>query len=463
MRAALLALALLLAGCLGAQTPPPPAGPGTPSPPVGAGPAGMTFSAPMLIDDVRAGGEPVIAITHNGVIIVSAHPGYTHLHNPGDPTDLPDEALLPTTGQSYLWRSLDQGKTWQTIGTPNAPMGDGPRGTEPGVSDPDMTVTSSNRVYHTDLEALASASVGWSDDDGATWLMGNPVASGGAVDRQWLASIDDTVYFTANYFSDHRVLRSTDGVTWQRLGDTQCGGDFVGAPDGTLYAACGAGVSTSEDGGMTFEVRAIPDHDGGGITEPAVDGAGNVWVAWLEGRNALWAAGSPDKGKTWPWQHNLTGAVHDVVAPNETEPPMLVFPWVSAGSAGRIAVSTFAGAGSEASADTQNWSVVSVAVFGADTNASAAQGYMIYPGDHLGLICRGGTGCQVGSMQGDAASDRRLGDFFETTIDKDGFLHLTFANTSVHPADWISHPAYVRQVDGPRFLADGDTFEPLQG
>lgn len=456
----LAALALIAAGCVAPTTPP-----GPTQPPLAGDPAALRFSEPLLIDEVRAGGEPVIAVTRAGVLVVSAHPGFTHYHASSDPAHLPVEILAPFAGQSFVWRSTDQGATWAPIGLPNAPGGEGPRGAGFGVSDPDLTVTADNVVYLTDLEGLAAASVSWSSDDGATWVEGNPAASGAPVDRQWLASHQDTVYFTANYFSDHRLLRSTDGLQWERLGDVPCSGDLLAAPDGTLYAGCGSGVAVSEDGGTVWEERAVPGHENSGraLTEPAVDGAGNVWLAWHEDEASLWLAGSPDKGITWPWVHDLTPALRTALGGSAD---LTVFwPWVSAGSAGRVAVTAYASPTPPPSDDPgqldRSWSVVTIAAFDTAGAAPVVSGHVVKEGFHVGPVCQAGTSCQTRSMTGDPTGDRRLGDFFETTIDAEGWLHIVYSDTTTRPTDVISHPGYVRQTAGPRFVTDG--FFPLQG
>jgi hypothetical protein len=417
----------------------------------------------MLIDEVRAGGEPVIAALGDGVLVVSSHPGFTHYHASDDPAHVPAELLAPFAGQSYLWRSADGGATWTHIGVP-AGQAQGPRGLGFGVSDPDFTVTANGRVWHTDLEALAAASVSWSDDGGLTWVQGNPIASGGPVDRQWLAASGDTVYFTANYFSDHRILSSQDGLTWQRLGDVPCSGDLVAAPDGTLYAGCGAGMAVSEDGGATWEERLVPDNaqDGRSLLEPAVDGAGNVWVAWDESEATLKVAGSPDKGLTWPWVHDLTPAVRTALG-GATD-LAFVWPWVSAGSQGRIAITAYVSPTAPPSSGEpldRPWHLVTVALFEADSAAPRIAAHLLKEAFHQGPICQAGTACQLTSVRGEPSGDRRLGDFFETTIDQEGFLHVVFSDTTTRPSDVISHTGYVRQVGGPRFVVDG--YAPGQG
>jgi hypothetical protein len=420
----------------------------------------------MLIDELRAGGEPVIAQAHDGSIVISSHPGWTHYHPSSDQTHAGTELVEPASAQSYLWRSTDGGKSWTHIGLPGAD-GAGPRGTAPGVSDPEFTVRADGVIFHTDLEALAMSSVSWSKDNGATWTEGNPIAAGGPNDRQWLASFGPYVYFTANYFVDHHIQRSTDGLTWERLGNIppSCS-DLISASDGTLIAACGSGIAVSEDGGFSWQRRLVPEDEstgvlrGGGIAEPGLDSSGNVWVAWEVNETSLFIAGTPDKGLSWPWIRNITGSVKAALGSDTVR---MVWPWISAGSTGRVAVTLYATPTADPSASgsiDREWSVVTVAALSA-TSPAIPTAYVVKKGHHVGPICQSGTACQVSSVQGDPNSDRRLGDFFETTIDREGFLHVAYSDTHTKATDVISHVGYVRQTGGPRFVVDG--YVPTQG
>jgi hypothetical protein len=69
-------------------------------------------------------------------------------------------------------------------------------------------------------------------------------------------------------------------------------------------------------------------------------------------------------------------------------------------------------------------------------------------------------------VQGEPSGDRRLGDFFETTIEPGtGFLMGAWSNTNARADDVISHPQFVRQVGGVRLLTDADlrAYAPTQG
>ncbi|PSG97817.1 hypothetical protein BRD56_03510 [Thermoplasmatales archaeon SW_10_69_26] len=431
----------------------------------------MTFANETLIDDTRAGGEPVIATTSEGSLLVSAHPGSTHYHPSDETGHVGSEFVTPTSGQSYLWRSTDDGDTWTHIGTPGAGEA-GPRGLGLGISDPDFTVDG-DRIYRTDLLALASAPVDWSDDDGQTWVQGNPVASEGVVDRQWLASHNGTVYFTANYFAPdpgRHVLASEDGLVWERRGDLpgDCGADFVASPhDGTLYAGCGDGIAVSTDDAQSWEQHTIPGHEGASarMTEPAVDGAGNVWMAIQENETEMSIAGSPDQGETWPWIHDVTDEVRHAL--NDTEDLTMMWPWISAGSEGRVAASIYASPTpppSDEGPDDRSWNVVTVAAMDADTaTGPAAHGYPVAEDVHRGPVCQSGTFCQVSSLQGEDSGDRRLGDFFETTIGRDGKLFVTYSDTTTKPEDVVAHPGFVKQTGGPSFIAEDSDYRPTQG
>jgi len=437
------------------------------------------FDPPVIIDQVRAGGEPVIAITHAGTILVSAHPGYTHYHT-GDPSDPPTEVILPSSLQSYLWRSTDNGTTWTHIGLPGST--EGPRSAGWGVSDPEFTVMQDGTICYTDLLALASSSVACSQDDGQTWLPGNPVASGGPNDRQWLASHGEELYFTANYFANHRVRASTDkGLTWEDRGDVPCDQDLVADPGtGHLVVGCTPsrdvrtlGIAVSPDGGLSWAERPIEGLEGGGqrvMAEPAIDSDGNIWVAVTRDEDAVLVAGTPDEGQTWPWVIDVTPAAvagwqHDgfETSGNTT----FVWPWVSAGSAGRVAV-TWIGSASDADSGEQSgpWHMWTAFILEADTaDPTVVVTRLTQSPMHTAPICQDGTTCQVTSMAGRPAGDRRLGDFFETTIGPDGFLYAAWSNTAATPDDVVSHPEFVRQVGGVRLIEDElvGRFVPTQG
>jgi hypothetical protein len=445
------------------------------------------FSVPQLIDTVRAGGEPVIAILPSGTILVSAHPGWTHYHPSEDPTHPGSELVTPANIQSYLWRSTDGGETWSHVNLAGLPVDNLPRSTAIGVSDPEWTVMEDGTICGTDLIALASSSTSCSHDDGVTWFTnGNPVAAGGVNDRQWLASHGEEFYFTANYFVDHHIRASTDyGLTWEDRGDVPCSGDLIANPsNGHLIAACTAGVAVSEDAGWTWEVRSVPETDAnnnslprGGqriMAEPAIDAAGNTWIVWTEGERRMWIAGSPDEGQTYPWVHEITphfnlysrampidvadfGSASKYSEEHGTN-GSYIWPWISAGSDGRVAVSWIGGFSETRSAAYNDpWFLFTAYVLDANNATPSVSVNALTPTPiHYGPICQSGTTCQVTSVTGDDSGDRRMGDFFETTIDGEGFLHASVSDTFTRSDDVVSHPTYIRQTGGIRLITEED-------
>ncbi len=455
------------------------------------------FTLPKLIDTVRAGGEPVIAVMPSGTILVSAHPGWTHYHPSEDPTHPGLEIITPANAQSYLWRSTDNGETWQHVNLAGLPADNLPRSAALGVSDPEWTVMEDGTICGTDLLALATSSTSCSHDDGLTWITtGNPVAAGGPNDRQWLASYGDEFYFTANYFVDHHIRASTDyGLTWEKRGNVPCSGDIIANPEtGAIYAGCSAGIAVSNDGGWTWQHRPIPEKDAdnntlprGGqriMAEPAIDSAGNVWMVWTSGERQLFVAGTPDEGQSWPWIHEITPHFNLYSQVTDLDPAEFgansqynkqtgsngsyVWPWISAGSDGRIAVSWIGGF-SEANSGAYNdpWFLFTAYLLDANQATTTVVVDALTPTPiHFGPICQSGTTCQISSMAGSDSGDRRLGDFFETTIDAEGYLHASVSDTFTQRNDVISHPTYVKQMGGIRLLSDEDIaagWMPTQG
>ncbi|MCA1835704.1 MAG: hypothetical protein LC721_04970, partial [Actinobacteria bacterium] len=145
-----------------------------------------------------------------------------------------------------------------------------------------------------------------------------------------------------------------------------------------------------------------------------------------------------------------------------------VWPWVSAGSAGRFAVS-WIGSYQVSPSDEQNgpWYVFTAYVIDATQAEPSVSIVRLTPDPiHTSPICQAGTFCQVSSVQGAPSGDRRLGDFFETTVEPGtGFLMGAWSNTYAQRNDVISHPQFVRQTGGIRLLTDADlhSYRPTQG
>ncbi|MHB8585659.1 MAG: sialidase family protein [Thermoplasmatota archaeon] len=426
----------LLAGCLGAANLAPVAPASTISGPV-------TFGAPVLVDPVRSGGEPVIFSLASGALLIAAHPGFTHTKAPPGP-----EEVTPASGQSYIYRSTDGGATWSAITgiLPNAPRNDAL-----GQSDPDLAASADGKTL-----VLADLGLGKpgittevSHDGGATWPEGQPMAddlSDGQVDRPWLAQANGTFYLLYNGDGNGhwRLRSSTDGLTWtdrSTPGDGSYPGAMVVSPkDGSIYVGDGNQTWASTDAGKTFRASRIPDP--GAMTgiiaqRPAVDDAGTVYFAWSENHTSIWYAASHDDGATWGPPFLLSGGVPQAKGSH-------LWPWPVAGAAGRLAVVWLATNGTAPDPATINddWFVDVAFVTGADTLHPAITAETI---PHAlathGGICIDGTLCET------EGKDRRLGDFITDAIDPQGHLVVAYGTTTTGHS--ISSPMFVRETGGP--------------
>jgi hypothetical protein len=67
---------------------------------------------------------------------------------------------------------------------------------------------------------------------------------------------------------------------------------------------------------------------------------------------------------------------------------------------------------------------------------------------HVGSVCAAGVQC---NSDVSSNGDRRLGDYFTTSITRDGALVMAFGDTQFQPGGAISHPAFVAQTGGVDF------------
>lgn len=460
----------------------PPADPAVEAPPA------PVFSEPIIVDCVRAGGEPVVAIAPDGGILVAAHPGYTHFRrqemDASASADAPlcsralgaAKPVLPTQGESYMWRSDDGGRTFQPVTLPHAAASAagaalpdvpnaGPRGVGFGVSDPDFTVDANGRIWYVEIPLFAGVgpSLSWSDDGGRTWVLGRPHAAETGMDRPWLSSSGGTAYLTG---SAGRVFATDDGVLFRDVGAMPpgCNGDPLANPvTGALYISCGSGdFARAEFPGAAWNLTEHPLDvvSTSAHPEPALDATGVLYLAGLASDGRVDLARSTDDGLSW-----TTLGLDLLNAFPELDGGRVRWVRTSAGSEGRVAVTLLAAA-PPAEGERLAWRVYNAIVIGAHAASPVVHATRLTTEPvHLGDMCTLFP-CvynQFGNLQS-PGYDRRLGEFFETTVDRDGFLHVVYPDTRAHSADWVSHVGYVRLVDGLR-LVEGplpDGF-PTQG
>jgi hypothetical protein len=139
----------------------------------------------------------------------------------------------------------------------------------------------------------------------------------------------------------------------------------------------------------------------------------------------------------------------------DSSPSTTVFPWVSAGTAGRVAVSYYGTDSKGVSAESLDdkdagWFVYSA--FSDDAGKTFAE-HRTSPVLHQGSVCTSGTGCATGT--------RDLLDFFETDLDANGCLVTAYTDNSrdtVTPAgarsgDEATRVAVVHQNGGDGLIA----------
>lgn len=414
----------------------------------------LTFDEPQVIDEVRAGGEPSVEGLPDGTLVYAAHASTTLFFR----DNMPDpDYVTPYTGATYVWRSTDGGDTWGYVGLGGTEVG--PHATVSGFSDPDFAVDAAGNVYTSGIN-LANVYVAKSQDSGSTWT-GHPFGTL-LTDREWLAADEeDVVYLNGNQIPTGRQLwKSKDGgVTFDLANPESLPGSGppskpeVDKSDGRLYFADGGGgVSAYPNARADDFARVDADvpggtpHAHGFLVNLAIDRAGNVYVV-SNSRSQVFVSYSTDRGETW-----TTVTVHDTGQAAD-----VLWPWISAGEDGRVAVSWFQADRpvpdtEEVPAEYRVYAAQTVTGHGWVDECGEAQSpvwesAVATPEPfHTGTICSSGTTCQVGGI------DRRLGDYHTNSISADGRFLIAYSDTSLKPDGAISHPGFVRQSGGVDFI-----------
>ncbi|MCW2543291.1 MAG: hypothetical protein JWM40_843 [Frankiales bacterium] len=436
---------------------------GCPAPPP------LTFEPPQYVDKTRAGGEPLVATYPNGRLLYSSHAGTTHFFAPDVAAPGSAAFVENYTGQTYIWTSDDNGKTWtfrpRTIPTEGLIAS--------GFSDPEIAIDSAGQVFFSEIN-LVNVAVSKSTTKGSTWTLQN---LGGAVltDRQWTeADRKDELYFVANgqpggtgtgVVDGHYISKSTDGgKTFTNSIPDQIGGSGLGdirvdKRNGTVYEAhysqgnlaiaafrnARAGNLVATDTSLVAaKVRMVAHW-------PAIDldPSGNLYITWDEdgtgGRAAgIWYSRSTDAGRHWADPVRVSSG--DATA---------IWPWLGVGDDGRAGIAWLQADRLLPSNDPQTpgsygWRIVAAATTtGLGCTASTKPAFtaptVATPAAvHVGTICNGGTVCQA------TLTDRRLGDYFSVDVDNTGRMYMGYSDTQVPAA--VSLPAFVRQQSGPSLL-----------
>jgi hypothetical protein len=429
--------------------------------------APLSFSAPLLIDDQLAGGEPSIQPLADGSLLYSSHAGTTHLYKP--PTDPHDPTGWASTytGSINTWRSVDGGTSW----TPS-PLFEQSTGAllPEGFSDPSTAVDRAGNVYLSAIDTV-TVYVGRSED--GSRFVGNKLASFN-MDREWIAAdTPGVVYMIATPMqspwpntrgepldptSDRVLWRSvTGGADWEEPFGRELPGGGPMSPiqvnpvDGSLWWPATDYNNpfvpevyewpNARDGDLdTVRVHRILDwvpHSGGFFNVSAFDDAGNHYVAW-NSNNEVGLHYTVDGGATY-----------ERTSISKSADRLIRWPWIAAGGDGRVALAWL-----ERAPSTQEWRVkvaASKTAHGWTDGCGNAKAPMWQTTTataapmHVGAICESGLSCNSNTG---TSGDRRLGDYFTIAITPAGQLVVAYGDTAHDPGAAVSHPAFIKQVSG---------------
>lgn len=460
---------------------------------------GLSFSRETVADPFRLGTEPNIAI------------------GPDGKTTYESPIFGFSTTQSFLQRSLDGGRTFNTL---SLVPGVGKLDQCTGGGDSDLATDQfTGDIYMIDLGGAPEVPARVSHDKGNTFASSCEAnfhdGANYFTDRQWLST--DTVnhlqYFVyrdglltppatgavggvdasrqaygeyiktaplatsagtaaAPQITFTNLCTNAAGLATPCITDVQIAGNVVSDNAtgrsryaGTSYLAlqrAGMGVSVAAIDPTTKTVteRSVPgNHQQVLFPTVAVDRAGTIYLAWVDASTfQVQLASSKDQGRTWSPVQTIQGA------PVATA----IMPWVVAGDAGRVDV-VFYGSAKTAAPTTNSgpWFAYLAQSLNADAGSTGGTpafslAQMTDRPNHIDPICLSGLGCTTNTGP---AGDRELGDFFRVALDNDGRAVVSFADgdnqlgqeVAGGPQAAPSFAHLVRQATGPSLLASVGT------
>jgi hypothetical protein len=316
----------------------------------------------------------------------------------------------------------------------------------PGSTVPALTIVSL---------AAANISSAVSTDRGDHFALSPAVADFPADDRQWIEADGDAVvyqmYRAPIPATGLWVQRSTDhGVNWGAASLVSPTGTTPGYIDvdhrnGAIYVSHVSSnavfVSHSTDAGATWTTSTVDNSTShGNLFDPVkVGDDGTVYVTWSDGFD-IYLAHSTDAGNTWSAPVKVNGP----------ESHVALFPWLEAGSAGRVALVWF-GTDHATNDNGADWRVQSAITL--DATANDPTFHRAEVSDHVvhsSNISLGGLGVDTPVTP---QQNRNLCDYFQVAIDPLGGCVVAF--TDDHN-DFDGHTFVARQLAGPSLYASAN-------
>ena len=356
-------------------------------------------------------------------------------------------------------RSCDYGATWEnTADITQAPFTSDPYGWVDPVTD---------RIFNIHMMGLATTWIGWSDNDGESWL-GNPydsgpiplndhiklgsgpwVDAGYGVPGQLSPFYSEAVYFCYNKLAGIFCYTSYDGGATFPTGGQIYGlatsegglhGAITTAPDGTVYVTprvATPAVILSKDNGLTWDTREMGQDastpNPRKNSEVATDSESNAYHIWTGADQGIYMARSTDSGDTWD-SESIRISPAEVIS--------TTFPQTDAGDPGRIAI-TYLGSENGSLLNTtdidgNNWNgnghyapngvhyhlYVTYSLNALDENPIFHTRRVTDDPVQVGAMCLNSGDCR--SDQG--GSNRNLLDFNDLHIDLEGRVYIAFAD-----------------------------------
>ncbi|MFP5297677.1 MAG: sialidase family protein [Actinomycetota bacterium] len=434
----------------------------------------MTFGSPVQVsaDDSQSAAEPSIRTARDGTIYIAAPTGLGNSSRDG----------TESTGGDVLWRSEDDGKTWTFLGSLDENVGGG---------DADIAPDHNGVLWGSGL-TLVNTTASISTDRGETFKV-NPIGSlSTVVDRQWIESYkaEPFAFLSTGEIGLDAVILSrlerlpsdvpavSKTIRFAHENGYQWPGEVaVDENNDLVYVAFNTNGADSDrndevvvgranldlEEQQMFEVTTTVGDTFDSFVAVDVDQAGNVYAVWSERRPSgdggrdgwtnSYLAVSKNRGETWS----------DPIRLN-SRPRTTAFPWVVAGSDGRVAVAYYGTRRTGPSPEDvvrkgrriPKWRVwVAYSLNATDKDPTIIEAPALSKADYLhkGNVCTSGTGCASGT--------RDLLDFFQLDLTPCGKIVITYTHNARDVVDANGNRTtnvpeliyYVGQKDGPRFYA----------